>query len=68
MYYNQIPDSILSKTLYSNVISGSQLWALDLIGFFANDNDYTSLAAGTAVIDSGTSLFYLNPQLYSQVQ
>jgi hypothetical protein len=39
-----------------------------MIGFFANDNDYTSLAAGTAVIDSGTSLFYLNPQLYSQIQ
>lgn len=48
------------------MIPNQQLWTLNLIGVYFNDNQQTNYAAQTAVIDSGTSLFYLNPQLYTQ--
>ena len=38
-----------------------------MIGFYAGDNDLTSYSVSYAVIDSGTSLFYLNPGLYNQI-
>ena len=34
---------------------------------YADDNDFTSSAAQRAVIDSGTTLFYLNPKLYQSI-
>jgi hypothetical protein len=60
-----IPSDILSNNLYSSVV-GNQGYYLNVIGVFANDNDMTSYAENTAVIDSGTSLFYFNPSLYNQ--
>jgi len=38
-----------------------------LIGFYCNDVDMTSYAADYALVDSGTSLFYLNQKLYDQI-
>ena len=34
---------------------------------YADDTDFTSYAATRAVIDSGTTLFYINPNLYNQI-
>ena len=42
-------------------------WQLKIIGFLAGDDDLTGYAKKMAVIDSGTTLFYLNPSLYEQV-
>ena len=35
---------------------------------YADDLDLTDYAAQIAVIDSGTTLFYLNPNLYTQIK
>lgn len=43
-------------------------WQLDVIGFYADDNDLTSFSVDSAVIDSGTSWFYLNDALFSSIK
>lgn len=43
-------------------------WQLNVIGFYAGDNDWTAYSAMSAVIDSGTSWFYLNQGLFNQIQ
>lgn len=65
MLYNEIPQQFLKQSKFSPVPAGSFYWQLDLIGIMAGLLDLTSLAPSTAVIDSGTSLFYLTPQLTS---
>ena len=52
----------MDGTLYSYV-AGDGYWELDLIGVYGGNQDFTSSAESVAVIDSGTSLFYLNPAL-----
>lgn len=44
IYYNQIPQEIINNTLYSTVVSGSQRWELNLIGFYADNQDMTQYA------------------------
>ena len=38
-----------------------------MVGFLADGSDFSSDAASVAVIDSGTTLFYFNDQLYQEV-
>lgn len=39
-----------------------------MIGVYTNDTDLTQYASNIAIIDSGTSLFYLNTDLFNQFQ
>lgn len=71
IYYNQIPSLYLEKSLYSYVnipFQYSAPWQLQVIGFLANNDDLTSFSSSNAVIDSGTSLFYLNTNLFQQIK
>lgn len=38
-----------------------------VIGFYANDIELSSYASSNAIIDSGTSLFFLNEALFNQI-
>lgn len=58
MYYNSIPSTILSNNLYTSLYGNAE-WSLNLIGVYANNTDLTSYSSNIAVVDSGTSLFYL---------
>lgn len=49
------------KSLFSTVPADSFYWQLEVLGVLAGLNDLTQYSAQTAVIDSGTSIFYLNP-------
>lgn len=63
MYYNQISSQMKQKSLFSTVPVDSYYWQLEVLGVLAGLNDLTQYSAQTAVIDSGTSIFYLNPSL-----
>jgi hypothetical protein len=66
MYYDEIPYHILSNTTFVSVY-GSGYWQVQLVGMYADDKDFTYAAAKTAIIDSGTTLFYLNQDLYDAI-
>ena len=59
LYYNDLPDEIEADTLFSSVVAQGY-WQLYLVGMYEDDFDITYLASSYAIIDSGTSLFYLN--------
>lgn len=67
MYYNNgLSGKVLSQTYWIGLY-GSGHWQVEIIGFAAGDNDMTSNAGDTAVIDSGTSLLVLNLDLYNAI-
>jgi hypothetical protein len=46
---------------------GTSHWQVEVIGFFVNGQDMTSSASDTAVVDSGTSILVLNPDIYNSI-
>ncbi len=48
-------------------VVGNTYWQVNLLGVFVGSMDMTSSSANVAVIDSGTSFFYLNADLFNNV-
>lgn len=46
---------------------GNTYWQVNVLGVTVGGIDMTSLAANVAVIDSGTSYFYLNADLFNNI-
>jgi hypothetical protein len=46
---------------------GTDHWQVEVIGFFVAGVEMTSSASDTAVVDSGTSLLVLNPDIYNPI-
>ena len=57
-----------NNTIFCNRHGGEGFWQIRTIGVYADDTDLSSYAAPISVIDSGTTLFYLNPSLYNQIK
>jgi hypothetical protein len=66
MYYNQIPQWITNSTISLDVV-GNTYWQVNVLGAIVGGIDMTSSCANAAVIDSGTSYFYLNAELFNRV-
>lgn len=56
----------MDNTISSNVY-GFGYWQLKVVGVYFGNDDLTSYSVDKAVIDSGTTLFYLNPVLYDKI-
>lgn len=65
-YYNKIPEQITSSSYYLPVV-GNEYWQIKLIGVMVGSIDMTRYAAKVAIIDSGTSYFYLNQNLFNKI-
>ncbi len=65
-YYNKVSQAILSQTSWIEMY-GTTHWQVEVISFFVNGMDMTSSASDTAVVDSGTSLLVLNPDVYNSI-
>lgn len=63
IYYNDLPDSILDETSFVPVI-GQSSWKVKVEGFRIGKLDYSYISSKSMIIDSSTSLFYLNPTLF----
>ena len=61
-----MPEDITNSTYFEPVTS-NYYWGVQLTGVTVGGIDMTNSAADLAVIDSGTSYFYLNPYLYGNV-
>lgn len=66
LYYNDFPEILLRSTVMMP-LQGNSYWELEVIGFYAGGQEFTKEAAKGAVLDSGTSYFYLNSELYGAV-
>lgn len=66
LYYNNIPENIVNSTIMVSQY-GSGHWQVEILSVVIGGIDYTSSAANTAIIDSGTTLFYLNSNLYNAI-
>jgi hypothetical protein len=67
LYYNNGLPTVVSQNTYWISQYQSGHWQVDLIGMFVGGVEFTSIASDSAIIDSGTSIFYLNQDLYSAV-
>lgn len=67
MYYDTIPQEILDNTTFCPRDGGEGFWQIHTIGMYVGEQDMTSLAAPISVIDSGTTLFYLNKELHTAI-
>lgn len=66
LYYNNVSQAILSQTYWIEMY-GTDHWQVEVIGFFVNGVEMTSSASDTAIVDSGTSLLVLNPDIYNPI-
>jgi hypothetical protein len=66
LYYNNVSQTILSQTYWIEMY-GTDHWQVEVIGFFVDGVEMTSSASDTAVVDSGTSLLVLNPDIYNPI-
>jgi hypothetical protein len=66
IYYNEIPEWITNTTTFEPVVD-NEYWQVSTIGVTVGGIDMTSFAANIAIIDSGTSLFYLNQALFNNI-
>lgn len=48
-------------------VAGKSYWQVRVIGVTIGSMDLTSSSASVAIIDSGTSYFYLNSKLYNSI-
>jgi hypothetical protein len=48
-------------------VVGNEYWQVQVIGVYVGGIDMTSSAANVAVIDSGTSYFYMNQNLFTNI-
>ena len=56
----------MNQTIFVPVY-GNIYWAVEVNQVMVGNIDMTSYAANVAVIDSGTSYFYVNQELYSNI-
>jgi hypothetical protein len=66
VHYNELPEDITNDTFYEPV-QNVGYWAVKVTGVNVGGMDLTNDDPKYAVIDSGTSWFYLNPTLYAAV-
>jgi len=66
IYYNEIPPEIVNETFFVPVV-GNVYWQVQIIGLTVGNIDMTSISATIAIIDSGTSYFYLNSNLFNSI-
>jgi hypothetical protein len=66
VYFNQIPLSITNSTSFVGVV-GNTYWQVSVLGVEVGGIDMTAQSANVAVVDSGTSYFYLNADLFNSV-
>jgi hypothetical protein len=66
IYYNQIPEWITNSSSNVSVV-GNTYWQVSLLGVIVGGIVMTTSSADVAVIDSGTSYFYLNANLFNNV-
>lgn len=48
-------------------VVGNEYWQVNVLGVTVGGIDMTSSSANIAIIDSGTSYFYLNQQLFNNI-
>lgn len=65
-YYNNIPQSIISNTIFVDQF-GLERWQVEVITVNLGGIDFSAYSAKSAIIDSGTTIFYLNYELYNAV-
>lgn len=67
IYYNNIPLSITQNTIMVDQYETGH-WQVEILATYVDGTDYTSSSSNIALIDSGTSYFYLNSQLFKAIQ
>ena len=67
LYYNELPENITPSPTYVNVVD-SGYWQVGVVGVVVGGVDLSAYSVNVAVIDSGTSFFYVNADLFNQIQ
>lgn len=66
LYYNQLPSFLEISNIYVPVI-GAELWEVETFNIKVGGYDYSNVATKRMIVDTTTSMMYVNPKLYNMV-